>query len=66
MVPTKFDQKYEAQLDIKALKREDSLLSLSSDDGHTIGQNYEETVAMVKQFIMVDVPKTKSLNYDLI
>ncbi len=67
-VPTKFQQKYEEQLQqsAKPLQRSDSLLSLSSDDGHTVGQNYAETIEMVKKYIRVEVPKSELLNLDLI
>ncbi len=44
----------------------DSLISLSSDDGSTVGQNYAETVEMVKKYIRVEVPKSELLNLDLI
>ena len=67
-VPTKFEQKYEQQLQesAKPLRRVDSLISLSSDDGSTVGQNYAETVEMVKKYIRVEVPKSELLNLDLI
>jgi len=65
-VPTKFEQKYEQQLSNKKLERADSLLSLSSDDELTVGQNYAQTIEMVKKYINVQVPESVHLNLDLI